>query len=232
VRSGSIHLHWPPVALLLIGAFLTSDIRAQRSLELRAPLESAIPTHLAGSEGRDLLLSEQEAAVAGVSDYLLRAYAGEGTGSAGFSIYVGYYAAQTNGRTIHSPKNCLPGSGWEALASAAATVALASGGTATVNRYLLQNEGQRALVLYWYQGRGRVAHNEYVVKWDLLRDAALSRRSEEALVRIVVPVAESEEAAFELALSVATELIPAVASALPEADLSRAGQDVLGPVRS
>jgi EpsI family protein len=91
----------------------------------------------------------------------------------------------------------------------------------TVNRYLLQNEGQRALVLYWYQGRGRVAHNEYAVKWDLLRDAALHRRSEEALVRVVVPVVESEGAAFELARSVASELIPFVQRALPDAALGQ-----------
>lgn len=232
MRAGSIHRHWPPVALLVFGAVLASDVRPQRSLDLKVPLPNAIPVSFAGLEGRDLSLSEREAAVAGVSDYLLRAYGHDEQGADGFSIYVGYYAAQTNGRTIHSPKNCLPGSGWEALASSTATVEIAGGGSAKVNRYLLQNEGQRALVLYWYQGRGRVAHNEYIVKWDLLRDAALSRRSEEALVRIVVPVTESEEAAFELARSVAAELIPSVDLALPDEDVR--GQDRLipGSVRS
>ena len=57
-----------------------------------------------------------------------------------------------------------------------------------VNQYLLQRGEDQALVLYWYQGRGRVEANEYRVKWDLLRDAALHRRSDEALVRIIVPI--------------------------------------------
>jgi hypothetical protein len=51
-------------------------------------------------------------------------------------------------------------------------------------------------VYYWYQGRGRVAASEYQVKWELLRDAALRARTEEAMVRIVVPLgAAAEEAA-------------------------------------
>jgi hypothetical protein len=69
-------------------------------------------------------------------------------------------------------------------------------------------------VLYWYQGRGRGASNEYRVKWDLLRDAALRRRSDEALVRVVVPVRSGEDAAA-LAVRVAETLAPAVAEALP-----------------
>jgi EpsI family protein len=208
-------MHAAPTALLVVGALLTSGVRPQRSLDLRNPLPSAVPSTLDGFEGHDLELPPREAEVAGVSDYLLRTYRREGSSTDAFSVYVGYYASQTNGRTIHSPKNCLPGSGWEALASTLATVELTGGESATVNQYLIQNEDQRALVLYWYQGRGRVAHNEYAVKWYLLRDAALFSRSEEALVRIVVPVSSSEEEAFGLARDIAAQLIPSVRDALP-----------------
>jgi EpsI family protein len=133
-----------------------------------------------------------------------------------FSIYVGYYDHQTQGKTIHSPKNCLPGSGWEALAQTERQVSTPSG-SETVNRYLLQNGTQRALVYYWYQGRGRVAANEYRVKWELLRDAAISGRSEEALVRIVVRLRPTmnEQQAEQLATRVAGELIPSVFAVLP-----------------
>jgi hypothetical protein len=70
-------------------------------------------------------------------------------------------------------------------------------------------------VLYWYQGRGRVAANEYLVKWDLLRDQALYGRSDEALVRIIVPVTGSEDAAYNRAVNIAAGLVPAVDRALP-----------------
>ena len=92
-----------------------------------------------------------------------------------------------------------------------------AGKPVVVNRYLLGNAGERALVYYWYQGRGRVAANEYKVKWDLLRDSALRGRSEEALVRIVVPInARTDLArADSLAEATAGALIPAVYGVLP-----------------
>jgi hypothetical protein len=70
-------------------------------------------------------------------------------------------------------------------------------------------------VLYWYQGRGRTEAGEYAVKWNLLRDAALRRRTEEALVRVIVPVTGSEDDAFRLAAHAAAASVPAVAGALP-----------------
>ena len=70
--------------------------------------------------------------------------------------------------------------------------------------------------MYWYQGRGRIQANEYLVKWNLLRDAALRQRSEEALVRIVVPIHESVDSALALASQVAETVIPGLGAALPQ----------------
>ncbi len=70
-------------------------------------------------------------------------------------------------------------------------------------------------MLYWYHGRGRVRANEYHVKWDLLRDSALHKRTEEALVRVVVPIMGTEAEAFALAASVAASIAPALDAALP-----------------
>ena len=57
-----------------------------------------------------------------------------------------------------------------------------------MNHYTLKNGLETAIVYYWYQGRGRVVSNEYAVKWNLLRDAALLGHTEESLVRIVLPL--------------------------------------------
>ncbi len=85
---------------------------------------------------------------------------------------------------------------------------------------------------YWYQGRGRVAHNEYTVKWDLLRDAVAHGRSEEALVRIVVPIRRAAgytteawrrriDAAESIARAAATEIIPRLEGTLPSWSVGR-----------
>ena len=73
---------------------------------------------------------------------------------------------------------------------------------------MLVNSGQKAVVYYWYQGRGRVESNEYRVKLQLLRDSALRGRTEEALVRVVVPVLGSEADAIAQARRVSTQLVP------------------------
>ncbi len=95
-----------------------------------------------------------------------------------------------------------------------------------MNQYVIANGPMQAVVLYWYQGRGRVSYSEYRVKWELLRDAATRGRTEEALVRVLVPIAPAQgfdtadwrrrrEAAEALARDVAHELLPMVDGALP-----------------
>lgn len=207
---------WVPAGVLVAGAVLaTLGVKAQRSLPLRLPLGQAVPVQMAGFQSQDLRLSDAERKAVAVTSYLARAYRAADTAvAAGFSIYVGFYSEQTQGQTIHSPRNCLPGAGWEPLANQPQSIATAAG-SVTVNRYLIQKGSERALVLYWYQGRGRVAWNEYRVKWNLLRDAAIRRRSDEALVRVVVPVTTTEAAAAELGQRVAQELVPALTVALP-----------------
>ena len=209
-----------PAMVLLVGCVLLAGVEGQTSTALAYPLAS-LPIEMPDHVSAEQAISEDELRIAGVSDYVARQFYRDSVPA--FSIYVGYYAYQTHGKTIHSPKNCLPGSGWRALRAGTDTVGIASG-SFVVNRFLLTDGERQALVYYWYQGRGRVAYNEYMVKWDLLRDAAITGRTEEALVRIVVPIgaatvdgrdAPDGEAAEALAASVAAMMIPAVDGVLP-----------------
>lgn len=209
----AMSLQFVPAALLALGGLALQHIRAQDATPLRQPL-ATVPSTLLDLPAKDIPISPEERLVAGMDSYILRYYAKPDSRPA-YSVYVGYYEQQTQGRSIHSPRNCLPGAGWETLSSGTAEVQT-PGGIATVNRYVLENEGRRAVVYYWYQGRGRVAWNEYRVKYELLRDKALRGRSEEALVRIVVPSdASGDGEADRVATAVASVLIPAVDQALP-----------------
>ena len=207
-----------PAALLLAGSLLVGRTKQQDAPALVRPLTD-LPVTLAGYIGVERPIDSASVRVAGMTNYLYRVYAQDSVGA--FSLYVGYYENQTTGRTIHSPRNCLPGAGWQVVESRSVRV-----GSATVNRYLLANGAAQALVYYWYQGRGRVAWNEYAVKWDLLRDAAQRGRTEEALVRIVVPITPGADAASalwrsrveradSLAQRVASSIIPEIDRALP-----------------
>jgi len=214
---------WITAFLLWVGVVGATGVIPQRQLSLAAPLSAVAPDSIDGYLGVDVDISPEEQRAAGFTDYVMRSYEppvadsdelASGQLAPSFSVFVGFYAGQTQGKTIHSPKNCLPGSGWEALESEVIPVETPDGPVG-VNRYLLQNGAERALVLYWYQGRGRVQASEYAVKWDLLRDAALRQRSDEALVRIVVPLLGSEEDALRLAESAAARLVPILDRALP-----------------
>jgi EpsI family protein len=211
-----------PAALMVLGLLLVQSAGRQETAALARPL-AQLPRTIAGATGDERPLTANEVKVAGVSDYMFRIFRRDSTSA--FSVYVGYYASQATGKTIHSPRNCLPGAGWQVVESGTQQVAL-RGAPVTVNRYIIANGPAQALVLYWYQGRGRVSHSEYGVKWELLRDAATFGRTEEALVRVMVPIAPSRGfnetdwrdrrlQAEGLATEVATEVLPLVDGALP-----------------
>ena len=214
-----------PALLMGLGCLLLFGVRRQHEAPLGGPLR-AMPVALAGTDGRDRDMSDDEQRVTAVSDYVFRTFGPDS--ATAFSLYVGYYQKQATGKSIHSPRNCLPGVGWQTVESGKATILL-DGREVVVNRYILANGPSQALVYYWYQGRGRVAHNEYTVKWDLLRDAMSHGRSEEALVRVVVPIRrapgyttaawrERIDAAESVARNAASEMIPRLDAALPRWD--------------
>lgn len=211
-----------PAAILLAGCVLLARSRDQETMRLAAPLQSVMATYT-GYAVKDAQIDAEERRVAGMTDYVARSYLRDT--AVAFTTLVSYYDRQAQGRTIHSPKNCLPGAGWEIL-RAAPTAVPSQGASHTVNRVVLKNRGAVALVYYWYQGRGRVVASEYAVKWNLLRDAALLGHSEEALVRVVVPVANAVstpgdrspavEQADSLARQVTAQLIADVTRVLPK----------------
>lgn len=210
-------LPWLPALVMLVAGVGISGIEKELPRELRAPLPGVLPPELDGKVAHDLELPERDILGAGMDSYVMRVYqdpALAGTSAWSLSLYVAYYERQQRGRTIHSPRNCLPGAGWEALWTRPDTLVTAWG-RVVVNRSLVQKDDRQALVLHWYQGRGRVQHNEYTVKWELMRDAARHRRTDEALVRIMVPMTGSEVDATRLADQAAVEAIPRLFDALP-----------------
>jgi EpsI family protein len=212
-----------PAFVLAIGCGFVWQTHAQRQMALAAPLASIIPA-LDGYSVVDQHIGDEERRVAGMSDYVARAYVRDSL--AVFSTLVSYYDRQGQGKTIHSPRNCLPGAGWEVLRGSTRPIAV-DGVSHNVNYYILKNGAATDVVYYWYQGRGRVVASEYSVKWNLLRDAAMLGHTEEALVRIVIPVrtpsgvltSPAAQRAFAVADSigdgVAARLMREVTRALP-----------------
>ena len=158
--------------------------------------------------GDDLRFDDETEKVLRADDYLSRNFVSNGRTA---SFYVGYYATQRNGATYHSPLNCLPGSGWVMSDPARITIAPAGGGAPfEANRFVIANGRDRALMIYWYQGRGRAVASEYWGKIYTVLDSVRRRRSDGAMVRVMVSVGNSQQeaqnAAVEMAAQAAAEL--------------------------
>ncbi len=160
--------------------------------------------------GTDQVFDSETMKVLRASDYLLRDYRNPDGRVANF--YVGYYASQRDGATYHSPLHCLPGSGWSMSEPGSVTITLPNGKSFQANRYLIQNGEHKDLLIYWYQGRGRAVASEYWGKIYTVVDSVRLRRSDGAMIRVVMPIDESEAAA----LKSATDLAASATSVLPE----------------
>ena len=138
--------------------------------------------------GREVPLSEQELDVLKLTDYVSANYQHEEGGFINF--YVAYYESQRKGASVHSPRACLPGGGWEIQSSGVVRLpgVLPDGGDLPVNQIIIGMGESRQLVNYWFMQRGRNLTNEYLVKWYIFWDSLTKQRTDGAMVRVITPL--------------------------------------------
>ena len=229
VRPSAMKL-WPTVIavamLLSIWVLLESRPR-EESVPARKSF-SDFPLAIAERwHGKELGLDQKTLDALKLSDYMMRVYLPvtadkddravvreKGPATPAF-LYVSYYRSQRTGATYHSPKNCLPGSGWQIVAADRITAQVPGREPITVNKILVEKGLDKELILYWYQDRGRVIASEYWAKAYLIWDAMTSNRTDGALVRLSVPVTATPDQAFRHALGFLQDLWPLLDDHLP-----------------
>lgn len=105
-----------------------------------------------------------------------------------FNLYMAYLNAQRDGRSWHSPRQCIPGGGWKIVSQEVVNSKTKDGAPFAYNRLIIQNGDYRQLVYYWYDQRGRKVANEFVMKFWLIIDAVARKRSDGAMVRLLTPI--------------------------------------------
>jgi len=203
---------WAALVVLLAAAVFEYALPQTESPTLRAPLQS-LPAVVAGWTAQDFRIEPRLVAASSVDDYLNRVYRKSPQDEVG--VYIGYYKNQRAGESVHSPRNCLPGAGWQAVSSSRIALPLRQGGNAEVNLYTVENEQQRFIVLYWYQSHGRIIASEYRAKFYTVRDAILLHRTDSALVRITVPATGDEARARQSAIAFAILIAPKLDEVIP-----------------
>ena len=217
MRSRGWHF-WGLVVLLLAGGALVNawERVGEASVERRALKD--FPSELGAwrQRGADTRFDAATEQVLRADDYLSRDFR-RGTDGAFANFYVGYYASQRSGATYHSPLNCLPGAGWTMSEPGLVRVTPAGGGAPfEANRYIVENGGNRQLLVYWYHGRGRAVASEYWGKVYTVLDSVRRRRSDGGMVRVMVPVGDDEGAALRAATDLAAQAAPQLSAFLPD----------------
>ena len=209
IRTDTIRFWVLLAALLLGGGIINVWERAGEAHVTRKALKD-FPAQMGSwrQVGDDIRFNDETEKVLRADDYLSRNFVSNGLMA---SLYVGYYATQRNGATYHSPLNCLPGSGWVMSDPARITITpTGAGAPFEANRFVIANGRDRALMVYCYQGRGRAVASEYWGKIYTVLDSVRRRRSDGAMVRVMVPLGNSQEeaqkTAVEMAAQAATQL--------------------------
>jgi len=198
---------------LLAGIVLLHSVSHGEPVPLRQPL-GHLPMAMDGWLGQDDQLEARIVSALGVSDYAKRAYMRGGEQPV--DLYIGYYRSQRTGETIHSPKNCLPGAGWEPVRAGRLTIPMVAAPAIVVNEYLVEKGPAQYLVLYWYQSHGRVIASEYSGKAWLVFDAITRNRTDAALVRVLTSTRNGEDQARARAVQFVQALYPRLSTFIPD----------------
>ena len=200
-------------AILLVGGIVaTHSFRPKIAAAPHWPLRE-FPSDLGLAHSEDRPFEAQIVRAVGADDYINRVYLGS---TPPIELYIGYYKDQRSGERIHSPKNCLPGSGWEPVHASRVQIGSENGVPVLVNGYLVAQGPRRNMVLYWYQSQGRIVASEYLAKFLLITDGLKNRPTDGAMVRIWTSAADGEASAQARAVDFARRVYPKIEEFLPD----------------
>ena len=198
-------------AVVLYAAFARKEVTP--AIE---PLGEFPKTSGAWSTVQEVPIEAEVQEVLKADDTLNRVYANR-TAGVEANLFIAFFKTQRTGQSPHSPKNCLPGSGWEPVTTGLVTIP-ASGRSAPIvaNRYVAAHGDEKAVVIYWYQSHDRIIASEYWAKFWLVMDSIRYHRSDTSLIKVVVPVVNNDaDTATRIGIDFVETLLPDLSKRLP-----------------
>lgn len=210
------------VVVLILTVILSAQIAGSYMLtiderSLRLPGFEELPDQIGTwALTQEQPLEPEVAAWLRPDDYVQREYVKKGPESS-ISLFAAYFKSLQNSYGPHSPRACLPASGW--LVHSWQVIGMPvpdNQEPVPVNEYVLEKDGQKILVLYWYQNGRRVWAEEFQVKLHLLPDLLRYHRSDVSLIRLVTAMGPetSLDAALRQTMSFAHSLYPLLVQSL------------------
>jgi len=134
------------------------------------------------------------------------------------NLYVGFYESVGGGKGYHSPKHCLPGSGWGIDQTATVQIIPSDQNNhpVTVSKMVIREGDEYQVVLYWFQNRGRIIASEYWEKVYLVLDALVKHRRDGTFVRLMAPAPQGNvQETEDMLQDFAALIIPVLHQYLP-----------------
>ncbi len=173
---------------LLVQAMLFYSLARTEPMRPTSPLSTMPKEFGEWKMSQEGVVEKEVADVLKADDLLTRWYV-HGKTSQIASLFIAYFGTQRNGKAPHSPKNCLPGSGWVSSVNDELTVNVPGrSDPIELQRYVVSKGNERSVVVYWYHSAHHAVGNEYKAKMYTVLDSIRYNRSDTALVRVVIPV--------------------------------------------
>jgi len=190
---------------------------------------SGFPKQIDKWNGKEEHFDKQILDVLGVDDYIMCNY--NSPDGHPVQLYVGFYQSQREGDLIHSPKNCMPGAGWNITETAIEEIdiipvgsslrleptglRLERDGKIKVIKLMTQKDMQKQIVLYWFQSGGRIIASEYMQKIWMVIDSITRHRTDGSFVRLTATVINDEQATLNQLKEFVRHLVPILQEYIP-----------------
>lgn len=201
---------------LLTGALLTVQLRSPgEAVPIRKSLDR-FPSAVGVWQAREGVVLEPDILnVLKAKEYLMRR--DQDPSGRSVWLFIAYWDSLRKGATPHSPRNCLPGSGWEPLEASRVAISLPQPfEPILVNQYLIQKDRDQQVVLYWYQSQGKAIAGEMAARVQLVKNSIVRHRTDGALVRISSPVYGSVQDTSDRLVRYVQAMYPALGGYLPD----------------
>lgn len=203
------------LVVILVGGAVGNSFRFFSRMPSAGADFSAVPFAVNGYAGTEHFFDSVAYDVLKADTSTLRYYTDQD--GQGYWLFVAYFASQKYGSQIHSPKHCLPGSGWRIESISPYPLSIPGGANREVNRLVIADIDSRQLMFYWFETRSGAIRNEFGLKLDLVKNSLTLSPTDAAIVRLTVPIEGDDtiDSATQRAMKFLTTFFPDVERALP-----------------
>lgn len=174
--------------LLLITAYLINSHSGKRvDISDKEPLKQCFAKVGNDNFAHDFPMDASIIEALKLDDYLFKSYARD---KGQVNLYIGYYRTAKKVGAAHDPLVCFTGQGWQIKNRESGEYILTRDPTLKISysSMIAERQGERELVVYWFQSNGKAMANTQSQKIAMLLDKFSGKSEDNAFVRISAPV--------------------------------------------